>query len=64
MPLRVASTRYSLVKGERIVRSVLTTQLREDNCRGRSVIYRLPVVRLDDFANVGLKASGGIIGRV
>ncbi|OMO86959.1 Mitochondrial chaperone BCS1 [Corchorus olitorius] len=27
MPLKVASTRYSLVKGERIVRSVLTTRL-------------------------------------
>ena len=29
MLLNVASTRYSLVKGERIVRFVLTTQLRE-----------------------------------
>ena len=28
MPLEVTSTRYSLVKGERIVRSVLITQLR------------------------------------
>ena len=28
MPLRAASTRYSLVKGERIVRSVLTARLR------------------------------------
>lgn len=29
MPLSAASTRYSLVKGERIVRSVLTARLRE-----------------------------------
>jgi hypothetical protein len=29
MPLDVASTRYSLVKGERIVRFVLTARLRD-----------------------------------
>ncbi|KAF1890692.1 hypothetical protein Lal_00013287 [Lupinus albus] len=31
MPLKVTCTRYSLVKGERIVRFVLNTRLREDN---------------------------------
>jgi hypothetical protein len=36
MPLFAASTRYSLVKGERIVRFVLTARLRD-----------LPVQRLD-----------------
>ena len=29
--LKAASTRYSLVKGERIVRSVLTARLRDGN---------------------------------
>ncbi|KAL5757989.1 hypothetical protein ACOSP7_020600 [Xanthoceras sorbifolium] len=31
MPLKVARTLYSLVKGERIVRFVLTTRLHEEN---------------------------------
>jgi len=37
MPLGVESTRYSLVKGERIVRFVLTTWLRDFNLRESEV---------------------------
>ncbi|GMH13500.1 hypothetical protein Nepgr_015341 [Nepenthes gracilis] len=45
MPLKAASTRYSLVKGERIVRSALTARLRTPNrC------FRLPYV----FRRAGL----------
>ena len=40
MPLDVANTRYSLVKGERIVRSVLTTWLRALTQRFLYFIYR------------------------
>ncbi|KAK9189983.1 hypothetical protein WN943_018583 [Citrus x changshan-huyou] len=45
MPLSAASTRYSLVKGERIVRSVLTARLREFK-RGRSISFSYLVVSL------------------
>ncbi|KAK7381071.1 hypothetical protein VNO78_33595 [Psophocarpus tetragonolobus] len=41
MPLSVTSTRYSLVKGERIVRSVLNTRLR--GLAGLQVLYFIPI---------------------
>jgi len=39
MPLGTTSTRYSLVKGERIVRYVLIARLREFSSRALSVLY-------------------------
>ncbi len=39
MPLFAASTRYSLVKGERIVRSVLTAWLRDYKTRRVCMFY-------------------------
>lgn len=41
MPLSAASTRYSLVKGERIVRSVLTTRLRDQNVQKNNTYIEL-----------------------
>jgi hypothetical protein len=41
MPLFAARTRYSLVKGERIVRFVLTARLRDLQEQLASFLYRL-----------------------
>jgi hypothetical protein len=39
MPVCVPSARYSLVKGERIVRSVLSTRLRESERSSAGALY-------------------------
>jgi len=55
MPLSVESTRYSLVKGERIVRFVLTTWLREFLGKERAFIYTTPsAAHYSEFSDVGL----------
>ena len=42
---KVASTRYSLIKGEKIVRLLLTTRLREFNHFGRAPYnYESPII--------------------
>ena len=53
MPVSAAGTRYSLVKGERIVRSVLTARLRAFNVTTRHLFIHQTRVLLPDFSDVG-----------
>ena len=55
MPLSVESTRYSLVKGERIVRFVLTTWLRDLIRLKETFIYiATSVANFSQLPDVGL----------
>ena len=53
MPVRTACTRYSLVKGERIVRSVLTARLRKFSEARRYHFIPQARVPISDLADVG-----------
>ena len=57
MPVSAASTRYSLVKGERIVRFVLTARLRDFNDTTRHLFIPQTLALLPDFSDVGLDES-------
>ena len=54
MPVRAACTRYSLVKGERIVRSVLTARLRAFEEATRYHFIPQNRVPISDLADVGI----------
>jgi hypothetical protein len=55
MPLFAASTRYSLVKGERIVRSVLTAWLRDLLSKSLGGLYLSSYTSLSHFSHMGQK---------
>ena len=54
MPVSAASTRYSLVKGERIVRFVLTARLRAYEETTRYHFIPQNRVPISDLADVGI----------
>jgi hypothetical protein len=54
MPEGVPSARYSLVKGERIVRSVLSTRLCEDPCECRAYSFVMATLHMaNDVGQLG-----------